>query len=118
MENKSLYQIIKGTLLGTDNEGSAKRATGFWLTIFLVSSLVGVEEYCYIIAVSALVPTAAQMVVVKSHESVIWSILISGMIYSGLTSVDKIIDFFKFLKGGNQEKESIKTEKNYEKNIL
>ncbi len=103
MENKSLWQIIKGTLLGTDNEGSAKRATGFWLTIALVSSLIGAEEYCYILANACITPTAAQIIVVKSHESIIWSILISGMIYSGLTSVDKIIDFFKFIKGGSEK---------------
>lgn len=110
MENKTLWQIIKGTLLGTDNEGSAKRATGFWLTIALVSSLIGAEEYCYILANACVTPTIAQMIVVKSHESIIWSILISGMIYSGLTSVDKIIDFFKFIKGGNNKESESKSE--------
>lgn len=109
MENKSLWQLLKGTLMGTDNEGSAKRATGFWLTIIILTSLVIVEEYCYIIANKALIPTTAQMVTVNSHTTIIGSVIVTGLIYGGLTSVDKLIDLFKFIKGGNNNAESTKS---------
>ncbi len=103
MEKKSLWEIIKSAAVAEDGQGSSKRMASFYFIVILTSSLIGIEEYCYLLASQALAPTTIHMVVVKAHEPIIWSILITAMIYSGLTSVDKLIDFFKFLRGGNPD---------------
>ena len=105
-ENKTLWQIIKSAAIGDDGNGSSKRMASFYFIVVLTTSLVGIEEYCYILASKTLAPTSIHLIVVKSHEPIIWSILISAMIYSGLTSVDALIGLIKFIRGGNvQSKE-------------
>lgn len=96
---KTLWQIIKGTLIGEDGEGSAKRAASFYFTLVLLTSMIFVEEYCYYLATLSASPTTAQMVVIKSHEPIMFSILLTLWIFFGFTSFDKIVDAFKWFKG-------------------
>jgi len=109
-KEKSMWATIKGTLIGSDGEGSAKRAASAYFTMVLLTSLIGIEEYCYYLAIKSLDPTTAQMIVVRSHESIIWLICLTLWLFFGFTSVDKIIDFIKFIKGKDTKAHESATE--------
>lgn len=103
MENKSFWQIIKGSFLGTDGEGSGKRMASFYFTIVLLTSMIAIEEYCYYLAAISTIPTTVQTIIVRSHEPILFSLLLTLWIFFGFTSADKVIDFVKFIKGDKKE---------------
>lgn len=101
MENKSLWQIIKGSFTGSDNEGSAKRMASFYFTAVLITAMVGVYLYCYYLAVNAAAPTTTQTIVVNSFEWTFGAMLLTVWVFFGFTSGDKLMDLFRFMRGGN-----------------
>ena len=103
METKSLWQILKGTLLGTDSEGSAKRATSFFFVIILLTSLTLVYEYCFYISIIAKEPTAVQTMVVKMYEAIHFSLQLSIWVFLGLATIESVTNLWKTIKGNNTE---------------
>lgn len=97
--DKTLWQIIKGTFIGTDGEGSAKRALAFWFGVFLTGSMQIVFEYCFWLSVSSLSPTTAQILVVKMYEPVHFSLQISTWMFTGLATIESITNFISVIRG-------------------
>lgn len=101
METKSLWQIIKGSLTGTDNEGSAKRMLLLYFAAILLTSLTMVYNYCFYLAAIAQLPTITHIKIVAMYEAVNFSYQLSIMIFAGLATFEGVITIIKTVFGKN-----------------
>lgn len=102
---KSFWEIIKGTLTGVDNEGSAKRITTFYFAVILITSLTLVYEYCFYLAVISLVPTVVQVSVVKMYEAIHFSLQLTLWLLCGLATVETVTSLIRTIRGKEDPKQ-------------
>lgn len=105
MEKKTFIEIIKGTLTGTDGDGSAKRITSFWFAVVLLGTLTGVYEHCFYLSVTSLVPTKVQEMVVRMYEPLHYSLQLTIWMLCGLATIETVTALIKTLKGDKKENE-------------
>lgn len=101
MENKSLWQTILGTIQGINNEGSAKRATSFFVVAVLLTSLLASYEYGMYIAINAITPTSIHIQLVKYYPEIFWSLLITILTLLGFATLELITALVKKVTGAN-----------------
>jgi hypothetical protein len=102
---KSLWTTIKETLQGTNSEGSAKRATAFYFTAILLTSLTAVYEYGFYKAVNAIKPTEVHILVIKMYDGIHFSLQLSIWGFFGLATIETITTLVKVIKGVPDKKE-------------
>jgi hypothetical protein len=98
-----LSEIIKGTFLGLNHEGSSKRMTAFFFSVVLVGTLTAIYEYCFYLAVIAMAPTPAQMAVVKMYESIHYSLQLTIWMLLGLATVETITNIIRLIRGKDEK---------------
>lgn len=103
METKSLWQIVKGSLTGTDNEGSAKRMLLLYFACILLTSLTAVYNYCFYLAAIAVLPTVTHVKIVSMYEAVNFSYQLSIMIFAGLATFEGVITIIKTVFGKKED---------------
>lgn len=99
MEDKSLWQIIKGTVMGTDGHGSSKRATSFYIVTILITSLLAVYEYCFYKASLCTAPTTAQLKIVSMYEGIHFLLHCSLWMFAGLATIETVTNLIKVIRG-------------------
>ncbi len=92
---KTFWQTILGTLVGIDNEGSAKRISMAFICICLLLPMNITLQYCYHKASSSSAPTEAQILVIKSYEEINFSYQITFWMCAGLATLERLTDFIK-----------------------
>ena len=96
---KSIWDIIKGTLTGINNDGSAKRATAAYFTIVLLTSLLAVYELAFWRSSGKLTPNSLDINIVDNYTNVLYSCQIALYIFLGLATVETITTLVKTFKG-------------------
>jgi len=96
---KTFGQILKETLIGFNNEGSAKRATAAYVVGIILTSMVAVFEIAFLNAASATVPTIVQVSIVESYTIVMYSFQLCLYILFGLATLETITNLVKLWRG-------------------
>lgn len=96
---KGIWEIIKGTLTGLDNQGSAKRATAAFVTGIILCSLVIVYEIAFLYSVRTGHPNRIHVIVVEMFLYLIYAFIIYGCILLGLATLETITTLVKTIRG-------------------
>lgn len=97
--NKSLWEVIKGTIKGIDNEGSAKRATTFYTVVILITLLDIVFSYKFYTAST----TEIDKMVIDMFPYVLSAHLIFAILLLGLATIEMITNLIKVVKGYKED---------------
>lgn len=103
MENKSIGQIFKGTLLGTDGEGSAKRMCMMFICLFILLPSKITYLYCLYLSVISSAPTTTQLIIVRIYEGMTFWEHVSLWMFAGLATFEGVVALIKWIRGGNSE---------------
>jgi hypothetical protein len=102
---KGLWDILKGTLAGIDNEGSAKRITSFYIVMFLLTALHAVYLIAFMVivnrAASNISPSSIDTTVIKMYDYVFAMDHFTIWLLLGLATVETITGLVKTIKGQN-----------------
>jgi hypothetical protein len=96
---KTIWQILKETLIGFNNEGSAKRATAAYVTVVILSALTTVYAIAFMNAANASDPTKVQIAVVDMYCPVLWSWLLFVCANFGLATIETLQNLLKTWRG-------------------
>ncbi len=96
---KGFWDIIKGTLAGVDNEGSAKRATSFYTVIVLITGLDAVYIYAFWRSINKLCSDEICKIVMNMYEPVLDVHFLFVLVLLGLATIEMITNLIKTVKG-------------------
>lgn len=100
-EKTTFGQTILGTLQGINNEGSAKRATTFYLVVVIITALIGAFVYGFIVAVNAPKPTEVHLIIVKAFITLFSIVCITVLTLLGFATMELITSLVKRVTGDN-----------------
>lgn len=96
---KTFWQIIKETLIGFNNEGSAKRATAAYVTLVILTALTVVYSIAFMNAAQSPSPTKVQDAIVDMYCAVLWSWQLFIYVNFGLATIETIQNLLKTWRG-------------------
>ncbi len=102
----NFFKTILQTITGLNNEGSAKRISSLYFSVILLTSVLYVFEKAFTVSANALVPTPAQMIVIKMCIPIVYSLETTILIMLGLATVETITSLIKTIKGSEPIKKS------------
>lgn len=102
-EKKTFWQIIKGSLSGTDGEGSAKRLCMAFFCLCLIMPSKIVYLICFYAASISLAPTSVQIMIVKMYQPLNWTEQLSLWMFAGLATFEGVSNLVKWFRGGKAE---------------
>lgn len=105
MENQSLWKLLKGTISGTDQQGSAKRATAFYVVIVLISAITFVYVRGFYMSINKLCSEEICKIIINLYPTVLWSFIVFVLILLGLATVENITNIFKVIRGVKSDDE-------------
>jgi protein-S-isoprenylcysteine O-methyltransferase Ste14 len=102
--NKSLWQILLGTISGTDQQGSAKRATAAYVVLVLITMIVIVFSIGFYMAINKLCSDEICKIIIGLFPSVLWTLVIFVLILLGLATMENITSLWKAIRGIKEDK--------------
>ncbi len=96
---KTFWEIIKGTLAGVNNEGSAKRATSFYTVMILITGLDAVYIYAFWRSINKLCSDEICKMVMKMHEPILDVHFLFVLVLLGLATIEMITNLIKTVRG-------------------
>lgn len=99
MENKSFWQILKGSLTGVDGVGSNKRFAAFYIITVLITSMLAIFLYSYLYVVRQKGSDIATMYILKTFSPLFNTFIIFLCILLGLASVEQVTNIIKLIRG-------------------
>jgi hypothetical protein len=96
---KSIWTILKETLIGFNNEGSAKRATAAYVTAIILTAITAVYCIAFLKASEAYTPTSVQVAIVEMFCAVLYSWQLCLYILFGLATFETITNLVKLWRG-------------------
>lgn len=96
---KSFWQTVLGTIRGIDNEGSAKRASTFYLMCVVMTMLTGTYCYGYIKAVDSPSPTVVHIAVVGAFLTFVGFVLLAATTWLGFATMELITSITRKFTG-------------------
>lgn len=103
-ENKTtstFFQTLLGTLQGINNEGSAKRASTFYLVVVILTSLIASFVYGMIVAVNSSAPTEVHLIIVKAFITLVCIVCVTVLTLLGFATMELITALVKKVTGAN-----------------
>jgi hypothetical protein len=110
VKSRGILEILKGTIIGLDGEGSAKRATSFYFVVVLLTAMIGfyLYEFKYIIHKSGIngMPapiTTVDTAVIGMYEYIFTITTITVWLLLGLATLETITKLVQIFKGQKTE---------------
>lgn len=100
---KTLWQTIKSSFQGLNNEGSAKRMTSFYIVALPLTALLGVYIWAYRFAVLSASPTSIQIRVVSDYKEILWTLVILILTLLGFATLELLTSILKRVTGQNDK---------------
>ena len=95
--------VLIGTFSSATGEGSAKRATSFYLVVVILSSLTAIYEYCFYLSSISVNPTVVQISIVDMYKPIHFSIQLSVWMFFGLATIETVTALIRTIKGSPEK---------------
>jgi hypothetical protein len=99
MNKQSLWEILKGSLVGADGTGSNKRVAAFYVITVLMTVLLGAYVYSYLHIVRLHDSQPASMYILKMYNPINNTWITFVCLLLGLMSVSEVVTIFKLIRG-------------------
>jgi uncharacterized membrane protein YhaH (DUF805 family) len=100
MNNKaSLWEILKGSLVGVDGVGSNKRVASFYVVTFIVTALIAAYIYAFLHIVRLHDSQPASMYLLKMYNGIYQITIGFVCLLLGLMSVEQVVSIIKIIRG-------------------
>lgn len=99
MNKQTLWEILKGSLVGIDGTGSNKRVASFFVITVLMTAMQGAYIYAFIHIVLLHDSQPASMYILKMFNPINTTLTGFVCLLLGLMSVSEVVNIIKLIRG-------------------
>jgi hypothetical protein len=95
----TLWEILKGSLVGVDGVGSNKRVASFYIITVILTAMIGFYLYAFFHIVRLHDSQPASMYILKMYNAIYSTTIGFVCLLLGLMSVAEVVNLFKLIRG-------------------